>query len=97
MQSILSTPVFKNTDNNVNSLLNESDNFSFRIINPMEVENLTEDALAHLINLKQSFSISEECFENILVDISSIFGILDLECLEDLLEYRGIGQNKIIN
>ncbi len=73
------------------------DDFSFRIINPEEVKNLTDDALLHLLDLKENFHMTEECFENILADISSIFGILDLECLKNLLDYRGVGKQKIIN
>ena len=73
------------------------DNFSFRIINPVEVENLTPGALAYLMNLRDSFSITEEAFEEILADVSTIFGILDVECIKDLLDYRGIGVKKIIN
>lgn len=85
--------------NMLESLILEShlDDFSFRILNPLEVENLTDDALEHLLNLRQSSSISEECFEEVLIDVSSIFGILDLECLKDLLNYRGVNSKKIIN
>lgn len=96
MQAMLSNPIVKEIES-VDSFFNKEDNFSFRIINPMEVENLTDDALNHLMSLKETFCMSEECFENILVDISSIFGILDLESLKDLLEYRGVGLEKTIN
>lgn len=73
------------------------DDIKFRLINPSEVENLTDSALDYLMSLRGSHKISEESFEEILQDVSSIFGILDTECLKDLLDYRGIGVNQIIN
>lgn len=74
-----------------------NEQLTFRVLNPLEVENLTVEALDHLITLRDSYTITSEVFEKILVDVSAIFGILDLVSLKELLDFRGIGSNKIIN
>lgn len=88
--------LFNKVDEEVKKTFYE-DEIKFRLINPYEVENLTDSALNYLMSLRGSHKISEQSFEEILQDVSSIFGILDTECLKDLLNYRGIGVNQIIN
>ena len=75
----------------------KEEDLKFRVINPNEVENLTDDALNYLLELKGMNKISDDSFEEILTDVSGIFGTMDKECLKDLLNYRGVGEERIIN
>jgi hypothetical protein len=73
------------------------DHFTFRIINPVEVANLTDEALHYLMFLRDSYSVTEICFESILADISSTLEIIDVFKLKDLLKCKGIFEKKVVN
>lgn len=69
----------------------------FRILSPLEVENLTDEALNYLLELKSRNRINEEIFEEILADISKIFVTIDLVTLKELIEAREVDRKFIIN
>ncbi len=73
------------------------DNLRFRILSPLEVENLTDEALNYLLILKEENRINEEIFEDTLLDISGIYGTIDLPILKELLKIKGIDKKRVVN
>lgn len=76
---------------------NLDENIKFRILSPLEIKNLTDEALNYLLVLKEENRINEEIFEETLLDISKIYGTIDLPILKKLLKTREMDKKRIIN
>ena len=70
---------------------------SFRVINPTEIRNLTDDATEHLLAMRNDNFISEEVFEDVLLDVSISLTVVDLNVLKDIIGRKSLANQRIVN
>lgn len=79
------------------TLNTQQEEVKFRVFSPVEIMNLSDEARDYLLQLKTEMIISDEEFEEILDEVSMSFFTLELGHIKEILNFKGISENIIIN
>jgi uncharacterized protein Smg (DUF494 family) len=79
------------------TLNSKKEEVKFRVFSPVEIINLSDEAKEYILKLKSDMIISDEEFEEILDEVSMSFFMLEVEHIKEILKFKGISENIIIN
>ncbi|MGM0508477.1 MAG: DUF494 family protein [Fusobacteriota bacterium] len=71
-------------------------NIKMRVMQPTELENLTDNAKGYLFSLKERGVLTEEKFEDIINRIETSFMEVDKDQLKVILEQEGIENDRTV-